>query len=101
QPGHSHTHTQSGVSRRGFLSAMIPGAILATRALAQGQGDPAERFRRMSEEAERSGLAEPFKGITADGNIAPGLFPIHSTGVTTEPVRNAAERFLNSLTAEQ
>jgi hypothetical protein len=61
----------------------------------------AERFRRMSEDAERKGLAEPFKGITADGGVAPGLFPIHSTGVSTEPVRNAAERFLASLTAEQ
>ncbi|HJQ27312.1 MAG TPA: DUF3500 domain-containing protein [Blastocatellia bacterium] len=61
----------------------------------------AERFRRMSEEAERSGLAEPFKGITANGQVTQGLFPIHSTGVSTEPVRRAAERFLASLTAEQ
>jgi len=61
----------------------------------------AELYRRMSEDAERKGLAEPFKGITTDGHIVPGLFPIHSTGVSTEPVRNAAERFLSSLTAAQ
>ena len=30
-----------------------------------------------------------------------GLFPIHSTGVSTEPVRKAAEAFLAALTAEQ
>ncbi|HWX40695.1 MAG TPA: DUF3500 domain-containing protein [Blastocatellia bacterium] len=61
----------------------------------------AEMFRRMSEDAERKGLAEPFKGITTDGHVVPGLFPIQSTGVSTEPIRNAADRFLASLTAAQ
>jgi hypothetical protein len=98
---HSPTQIQDGITRRSFLSAIIPGAVLATGAFGQGQGDLVERFRRMSEEAERNGLADPFKGITANGNVAQGLFPIHSTGVSTQPVRNAAERFLNTLTPEQ
>jgi uncharacterized protein DUF3500 len=63
--------------------------------------DRAERFRRMSERSEREGLAEPFKGITTDGKVVPGLFSIRSTGVSTEPVRSAAEAFLASLTPEQ
>jgi hypothetical protein len=89
-------------TRRSFLSVVVPGSILAARALSQQQpADMAERFRRMSEDAERKGLAEPFKGITADGHLAPGLFPVHSTGVSTEQVRNAAERFLASLSPEQ
>ncbi|HEY8460950.1 MAG TPA: DUF3500 domain-containing protein, partial [Blastocatellia bacterium] len=67
----------------------------------QTQGDRAERFQRMSKEAENRGLAEPFKGITTDGNIVPGLFPIRSTGVSTEPVRKAASLFLASLNEEQ
>ena len=67
----------------------------------QPQGDRAERFQRMSKDAENRGLAEPFKGITTDGNVIPGLFPIRSTGVSTEPVRKAAGAFLASLTAEQ
>jgi hypothetical protein len=46
-------------------------------------------------------LAEPFKGVTLDGTVAPGLFPIKSTGVTTAPVRQAARTFLASLTPEQ
>ena len=33
--------------------------------------------------------------------MTPGLFPIKSTSVSTEPVRNAAEKFLASLTSEQ
>jgi hypothetical protein len=46
-------------------------------------------------------LAEPFKGITTDGTIVPGLFPIRSTGVSTAPVRDAAQKFLGSLISEQ
>ena len=54
----------------------------------------------MSREAEARGLAEPFKGITKDGQIIPALFPIRSTGVSTEPVRQAAVAFLGSLSPE-
>lgn len=61
----------------------------------------AERFRKMSSDAEAKGLAEPFKGITTNGQVVPGLFGIHSTGVSTEPVRKAAESFLAALTLEQ
>jgi uncharacterized protein DUF3500 len=100
RPHHHHPH-HAHPSRRGFLRLLIPGSLLASRAFAQQAGDQAERFRQMSENFERSGLAEPYKGITANGELAPGLFPIHSTGVSTEPVRKAAERFLSSLTAEQ
>ena len=67
----------------------------------QPSGDRAERFLRQSKEAESKGLAEPFKGITTDGNLVPGLFPMRSTGVSTEPVRQAADAFLASLTPEQ
>ncbi|MGL4621018.1 MAG: DUF3500 domain-containing protein [Chroococcidiopsis sp.] len=67
----------------------------------QLSGDLAERFRRRSREAEASGLADPFKGVTTDGNVVPGLFPIRSTGVSTAPVRKTAEAFLATLTSEQ
>ena len=98
---HSHAPLAVGFTRRQFLSALTSGALLATHALAQGQDNLAERFRRMSEDAERTGLAEPFKGITTAGKVEPGLFPIHSTNVSTAPVRQAAEAFLGTLTAEQ
>jgi hypothetical protein len=53
--------------------------------------------------AQRGGAQapQPFKGITAAGTIEPGLFPVKATGVTTAPVREAAQRFLQSLTDEQ
>jgi hypothetical protein len=60
-----------------------------------------DRFRAQSKAAEDRGLAEAYKGITTDGNLIPGLFPIRSTGVSTEPVRKAADAFLAALTAEQ
>src|SRR5215510_9700077 len=53
----------------------------------RAQGDRVERFQRMSKDAENRGLADPFKGVTTDGNIVPGLFHISSSGVSTEPVR--------------
>ena len=61
----------------------------------------AARFRQMSIDAETKGLAEPFKGITAQGRIEPGLFPIRSSGVSTGPVRAAADAFLAVLTTPQ
>jgi hypothetical protein len=50
---------------------------------------------------EAEALAEPFRGITTNGKVQPGLFSIKSTGVTTEPVRKAAAAFLAGLTPEQ
>jgi Protein of unknown function (DUF3500) len=46
-------------------------------------------------------LTEPFKGITTNGTVVPGLFPIRANGVSTGPVRDAALKFLASLTDEQ
>ena len=63
--------------------------------------DRLERFRRMSTDAEAKGLADPFKGLTADGQVTPGLFSIRSTGVSTEAVRKKASVFLSGLTREQ
>jgi hypothetical protein len=101
------SHSHGDYTRRSFLAVLIQGSILAKAVFAQQPAtgrkaeEMAEMFRRMSEDAERKGLAEAFKGITTDGHVVPGLFPIQSTGVSTEPIRNAAERFLASLTAAQ
>ena len=46
-------------------------------------------------------MREEFKGITTNGTVTPGLFPLRSTGVSTEPVRKAAAAFLAALTPEQ
>jgi hypothetical protein len=77
-------------------------AILAAVALSQAPpGDRTSRFKTMSEQAEKKGLAEPFKGITTNGSPETGLFATRSTGVSTEPVRKAAMNLLQSLSPEQ
>jgi Protein of unknown function (DUF3500) len=98
---HEHHHHAPRLTRRMLFSTLIPGAVLAPYAFPQGPNDMAERFRKMSADYESKGLADPFKGITANGTVENGLFGIHSTGVSTAPVRNAAERFLASLTKAQ
>lgn len=42
-------------------------------------------------------LAQPFVGITADGQVEPGLFSVSETGVSTRPMKHAAEVYLASL----
>ena len=75
-------------------------AAVTLPAFAQ-QPERQERFREMSAQAEQRGLAEPFRGVTANGELVYGLFPIRSTGVSTAPVAEAASSFLEALTEEQ
>jgi hypothetical protein len=46
-------------------------------------------------------VAEPFVGITTDGTVRPGLFPITSTGVSTRPIVDAGQAFLAALAPAQ
>jgi len=101
---HGHTHDKPGfASRREFLASLAAAFVLTPWALGQEptSADTAERFRRMSEDAEREGLATPFRGITTDGKVIPDLFKITPSGVFTEPVRIAAEKFISTLTNVQ
>jgi hypothetical protein len=79
-----------------WTSWALVGMVLTT-AVAWAQ----DAMRQRSQTAEKQGLAEPFKGVTADGKLAPDLFAVKSTGVSTEPVKKAAEAFLAALTAAQ
>jgi hypothetical protein len=103
---HSHPHAHSKrdlATRREFLASMISAAVFVPWAFGQEHAatDMAERFRQMSEEYEAQGLAAPFKGITKDGSVVPGLFQVTPSGVSTEAVRQAAEKFIGSLTSVQ
>ncbi len=99
-PHHHHPHVPS---RRDFLSSLVSAAVLAPWAFGQQTQTPsetAEQYRKVSEAYEEDGLT-PFKGITTNGNVLPGIFAIKPTRVSTEPVRNAAERFIATLTPLQ
>ena len=52
-------------------------------------------------ERARKGLAEGFRGVTADGSPRPGLFTIARTGISVQPVIEAARAFLASLDRRQ
>jgi hypothetical protein len=97
-PGHTHGQPDAA-SRRAFLSSLISAFVFLP--LVQGQEKTpvgmAEQFRQMYEEYEKEGLAAPFRGITTSNDVLPGLFQISPSGVSTEPVRNAAEKFIASL----
>ena len=45
----------------------------------------------------RADLKKPFVGLTADGEIERGLFPLRKTGVSVQPLIDAANAFLASL----
>ena len=101
-PVDSHAHLFCA-SRREFLSSLVSAFVLLPCAYGQDKNpvSTAEKFRQWSEEYEREGLAAPFKGVTTNGEVVPGLFEISRSGVSTESVRNAAEKLIASLTAVQ
>jgi hypothetical protein len=72
--------------RRYVPAALLSVAVFALTAVASQRPDP---------------VAEPFKGVTADGTVRGGLFPIRATGVSTKPVMSAAVAFVAALTPEQ
>ena len=80
----------------GFLTLLAVSLIVST-ALPQRRGRGGDRFGEM----ERRGLAQPFVGISVNGEIEPGLFSVRATGVSTKPVVDAAAAFLASLTDDQ
>jgi hypothetical protein len=51
---------------------------------------------------EQAKLGEqPYVGISTKGEIEKGLYQIKATGVTTKPIKVAAQMWLNSLNSEQ
>ena len=80
--------------------ATIPhGLRLRQRATMSARGRPeplSPHLQRYAETGEAL-IAEPFRGVTADGRVEPGLFALEATGVSTRPLLEAAEAFLASL----
>ena len=86
------------VTAVGLFVGVSVGPVLSQQRLPD---DLMERFRSLSTRAETEGLADAFVGVTTSDGPVSGLFPIRSTGVSTEPVRAAAEAFLVSLSQAQ
>jgi hypothetical protein len=75
------------------LSALLLAQPPGKKAGKGGGGPPNSR--------EAEALAEPYRGIGTKDGIERGLFALKSTGVSTDPVRKAADAFLAALTPEQ
>ena len=88
-----------------LLVAFVVGVGFQSRLSSQTPKAPPKRppaeLLRLSLAAETPGLAEPFKGVTTGGAIEPGVFKVRSTGVSTRPVKTAAEKFLSGLAESQ
>jgi len=46
-------------------------------------------------------LREPFKGVTSDGTVRPGLFKLQDEGVPIDDIVSATNKVLSQLTPEQ
>lgn len=52
-------------------------------------------------DAAAASIAAPLVGITTDGRVRRGLFPLRATGVTAAPILEAAQGFLAALDPAQ
>jgi hypothetical protein len=93
---HDHAHQQSPNStlQRPPLRLRLP--------MAAYKPPPkySEFMQRMLVRAKQS-LGEEFTGISADGVVRPGLFPVRKTGIPLAPMLKAARDFLATLDSRQ
>ena len=89
----SGSHQPNPITKPGF-SALKPTPF------SEYAGRAREVVGAALKRAEES-LAGAFHGITLDGTVEQGLFPIASTGVSTEPIIAAANDFIASLTKSE
>ena len=62
--------------------------------------DMSEQMANNIRDAETQ-IAEPFRGLTADGQVVPGLFSLQKTGLSNEGMKRAAEAWLASIDSGQ
>lgn len=60
----------------------------------------AEHFGKIVARNEKA-FAEPFVGVTTDGTVMPDLFRLGTTGITLQPVVDAAGAFLATLSPDE
>lgn len=89
-------------SRRALVLFVVVALGVGALALAQPAAqDPRLQRKKLFADQQRAALSQPLVGVRSAAGITPGLFPIRATGVSTAPVRAAAEAFLATLTPAQ
>jgi hypothetical protein len=91
---HAHPRTAGSAGQRPPLRRRLPMAAY------QPPLQLSEFLQRMLARAKQS-LGEEFAGITAEGIVQPGLFPVRKTGISAKPILQAARDFLALLDSRQ
>jgi Protein of unknown function (DUF3500) len=97
---------------RAILLSCVSAALVAALVTGCGGGGPAptandsykptpQAAPPVFSQAAQKALAQPFKGITNDGNATPGLYKVERTGISTAPIKAAGEAFLAALSEAQ
>ena len=83
-----------------LLLALMAACSATSTALADYDTDTL-RVKQMFSQRALQALNEPFVGVTSNGVLQPGLFPVRATGVSTASIVKAADKFLTTLKPEQ
>ena len=83
-----------------LVAAFATAVVFKPEMVSAQRGSELEQMRQAFSAKNNATLADPYRGITS-GTPEHDLFPIRATGVSTEPVRLAAQAFLAALTPEQ
>lgn len=83
---------------RSFLAILMTISLNSVPLLAQPGPPPGGDGARLSAEEVAE---DPFVGITTDGEVIPGLYPLEKTGASTADMQVKAQAFLDSLTKDQ
>jgi hypothetical protein len=94
-----------GLNRRSLLRGVFLAGGVAAAATAGGAAtrvyDTAQSSGPGGRSVGNQTLTEDFFGLTTDGRLIDGLYPIRSDGVDTAPVIAAAQAFLTALSDDQ
>ena len=106
KPKISYFQRSLQLKRKGYLAIVyaLMSLILGVNNPVFAQREYPERLlevKRRFTEQELAALAKPFVGISSNGQTISGLYPVVTTSVSIEPIRESAIAFLKSLTPIQ
>ena len=75
------------------LSLVVAAGALSAVLSSQARIDPRLlAFKKTLADQQNAAIATPVAGVRTSAGPRSGLFPIRATGVSTEPIRRAAEK---------
>jgi hypothetical protein len=98
-PGSGHAQAEGPIIKHSFLvPKKYPSrSSLRLQPLEELHPSLQKRFLEVIERHTKA-HAEEFRGVTTNGNIVPELFHLGRTGITLQPLVEAAQKFLCTLT---